>query len=102
MNPLEKRLVKLEPTSSKNQVRVILIKPIEADNGKPANPQPRITAARLMSTGEIFAHRHDGEDEEGFQKRACDLAEELYAGVSLITLVSDQYLPAERNNHGTA
>lgn len=89
MNPLEKRLVKLEPTSSKNQVRVILIKPMEADNGKPANPQPRITAARLMSTGEIFIRRQDDESEEAFEERTATEAKRLYPGCSMVCFVNE-------------
>lgn len=89
MNQLEKRLAKLEPSTHSDQVRVILIVGVAAENGKPKEPRPNIIAARNMKTGEIFAHRSRDEGEECFQHRACELAQELYAGVSLITLVTD-------------
>jgi hypothetical protein len=106
MNQLEKRLAKLEPSTPSDQVRVILITGMAAENGKPKDPQPKVIAAINKKTGETFAHRFSDETEECFQNRACELAKELYPGVSLITLMAEDESPSfgniaqqERNSH---
>ncbi|HLO63484.1 MAG TPA: hypothetical protein VK165_11055 [Azonexus sp.] len=106
MNQLEKRLAKLEPSTPSDQVRVILITGMAAENGKPKDPQPKVIAAINMKTGETFAHRSSEEEEECFRNRACELAKELFAGVSLITFVAEDKALSlgntaqqERNNH---
>lgn len=106
MNQLEKRVAKLEPSTHSDQVRVILITGVMAENGKPKAPQPKVIAAINMKTGETFAHRSSEEDEEYFRNRACELAKERYPGVSLITLVAEDESTSfgitaqqERNSH---
>lgn len=106
MNQLEKRLAKLEPSTPLDQVRVILITGMAAENGKPKAPQPKVIAAINMMTGETFARRFSDEAEECFRDRACELAKEFYPGVSLITLVAEDESTSfgntaqqERNSH---
>ena len=85
MNSLEKRVSKLEPTSVKDDIRVILIVPMEADEGKPAVVQPTVIGVTDTKT-EDFLPLNPGESMEDFEKRAEEWAKERNPGVSLLML----------------
>jgi hypothetical protein len=88
---INKRIEKLEAnaTGGGKQISVIVIRGLTADNGKPAHPQPNVIAAKYMRTGETFAHRHNDETGEDFEKRACGLAKKQNGEVSIITLITE-------------